>query len=582
MGRYETYRHVEAGYQYCLDVLSGEIPACKWTKAACQRHLDDLDRWNGRSDAPYRFDADEAERVCLFVENLPHIKGEWARRAETIKLEPWQCFILTVIFGWRQADGYRRFKTAYLEVARKNAKSTLLAAIALYMLCADSEAGAECYSLATTRQQAGIVFRVGRQMALREPELRREFGVEVNAHNVSVPTDDGKFEAQSSEDNTLDGLNVHFASVDELHAHKTRGVWDVIETATGARKQPLVFAITTAGTNRAGICYEQRSYVCEILNATLKGHDGLGYRVDGKVSEDDSYFGVVYTLDDDDDWTLESSWRKANPNFGISVNPDDLRRKCRKAMQKASAQPNFLTKHCDVWVNADSAWMDMAAWDRCADPDMKPEDFIGKGWRAVAGGDYASKIDIASQALLLRKGDEYRLFGRHYLPEETIEDSDNSQYHGWAENEFIVASEGNTIDFDVIEADLKGWVRDFGVNPIAFDPGFAWDFCQRMNREGLPMLEYRPTVMNYSEPMKKFEELVLKGAKDGRTFKHDSNPATAWMVSNVVCHRDDKGNMYPRKEHEENKIDGVIAAVAALGAEMRQPYVDLGDDLIIL
>lgn len=569
MGRYETYPHIAAGVGYCKDVLSGVIPACKWTKAAAQRHLDDLERWQGKAGAPYWFDPDEAERVCLFVECLPHIKGEWARRRERLKLEAWQCFILIVIFGWRKVDGNRRFSIAYLEVARKNAKSTLLAAIALYMLAADGEAGAECYSLATTRPQAGIVFRVGRAMAMREPEFCAEYGVEVNAHNVSITGEEAKFEAQAAEDNSLDGLNVHFASVDELHAHKTRGVWDVIETATGARKQSLVFAITTAGTNRAGICYEQRSYVCDILNTTLRANDGLGYRVDGNAIQDETYFGIIYTIDDEDDWATESAWRKANPNYGVSVSPDDLRRKCHKAMQSAAAQPNFLTKHCDVWCNADSAWMDMRAWDKCSDRGMKPEDF--KGWRAVMGLDLASKIDVCSMMILLKKDGQYRLFGKHYLPEDTIDDSDNSQYRGWAAEKHVIETDGNTTDYDVIETDLKEWTAGFAPKPIAFDPGFAWDFSQRMANEGLPMLAYPPTVMNYSEPMKLLEALVLQGAKDGVTFKHDGNPMMTWMVSNVVCHRDAKSNIYPRKEREENKIDGAVAAIMALGIEMREP-----------
>lgn len=561
MGRYETHPHIQAGLKYCADVLDGTIPACKWTKAACQRHLDDLGRWPG-IDAEYHFDPDEGERVCIFVELLPHIKGEWARRREAIKLEPWQCFFLIVLFGWLKRDGSRRFQITYLEVARKNAKSTLLAAIALYMLVADGESGAEVYSLATKRQQAQIVFGVARQMALREPDFRAEYGVEVNAHNVSVPGDDGKFEAQSSDENTLDGLNVHCGIIDELHAHKTRGVWDVIETATGARRQPLVCAITTAGTNRSGICYEQRSYLCDILNAVLRRHDGLGYRVEGSAIDDESYFGLIYTIDDEDDWSTETAWRKANPNFGMSVNPDDLRRKCRKAMQRASAQPNFLTKHLDVWVNADSAWMDMAAWDRAADRKMKPQDF--PGWDAWGGLDLASKTDITSLFLVLRKEREYRLFGKHYLPEDAVEDSDNSQYRGWADDGHLVETDGNTTDYTIVESDLREWVSAFGVKQVAYDPGFAWDFCQRMSTDGMPMVEYRATVMNYSEPMKELEAAVL----DGR-LKHDGNPAMTWMISNVVCHRDAKDNIYPRKEREESKIDGPVAAIAGMGAAMR-------------
>lgn len=560
MGRYETYQHVESGLDYCRKVISGSILACKWVKASCQRHLDDLERWPDTT-SEFWFDADEAERVCRFAEMMPHIKGEWARRRESIKLEPWQCFVLVVLFGWKRADGTRRFRTLYLEVARKNAKSTLLAVIGLFMLAADGEAGAEVYSLATTRQQAQIVFRVARAMALREAGFREAYGVKVNAHSVTIDEEESKFEAQSSEDNSLDGLHVHCGIIDELHAHKTRGVWDVIETATGARSQPLIAAITTSGSNREGICYEQRSYVCRILNSTLRTHDGMGYRVDGDAIVDETYFGIIYTIDDDDDWTDEQVWIKANPNLGVSVRPDDLSRKCAKAMQLASAQPGFLTKHLNVWVNADQSWMDMRAWDRAADTKMKPEDFIG--WECVLGQDLAAKIDVASSALLFRRAGEYRLFTKHYLPESTIEDSSNSQMRGWAIQGYLTETDGNTIDYDTIEADVKDWVSRLWVRTIAYDPGFAWDFFQRLHNEGYPVSEYKPTTDNYSEPMKTLEELIINGK-----LKHDGNPVMTWMVSNVVCHRDAKGRIYPRKEREENKIDGVVAAIAALGAMM--------------
>jgi len=567
MGRYETYQHVESGLNYCRQVVSGEIVAGKWVRAACQRQLDDLERWPGK-DSEFWFDADEAERVCRFAEMMPHIKGEWARRRERIKLEPWQCFLLIVVFGWMRADGLRRFRTFYLEVARKNAKSTLLAIIGLYMLAADNEAGAEVYSLATTRQQAQIVFRVARAMALRERGYQEAYGVKVNAHNVCIDSDEAKFEAQSAEDNSLDGLNVHCGIIDELHAHKTRGVWDVIETATGARSQPLVAAITTAGSNREGICYEQRGYVCRILNATLHRHDGLGYRIEGDSVVDETYFGLIYTVDDEDDWTDSKVWIKANPNLGVSVRPDDLARKCSKAMQLASAQPGFLTKHLNVWVNADHAWMDMRAWDRAADRDMRPEEFVG--WECVIGQDLASKVDVASTALLFRKDGEYRLFTRHYLPEAAIEDSANSQMRGWAIEGHITETDGNTIDYDVVESDLREWTSAFGPKAISYDPGFAWDFFQRMSTEGLPMMEYRPTVVNYSEPMKVLEELILSGK-----LRHDGNPAMTWMISNVVCHRDAKDMIYPRKERNENKIDGAIASIAALGVLMQSKEEDV-------
>lgn len=553
-------------------MLDGSIPACRWTKAAAQRQIDDLERW--KTDGEYYFDIAVVDRVCSFVESLPHIKGEWARQKLTLILQDWQIFILACVFGWRRRlDGTRRFRMAYTEVARKNGKSALLAAVALYLFAADGEAGAEVYSLATTHDQAAIVAGVAKQMALKDQEFREAFGIEVRAHFLWIDSSASTLRAMSADGGVLDGLNVHGGIIDELHAHKTREVWDVIETATGSRQQPLVWAITTAGSNRAGICYEQRGYVCKILNSTLKAHGGLGYEVKGDAAVDETYFGAIYTIDDEDEWTDENAWIKANPNLGVSVKWDDMRRLARKAMQTASAVPNFLTKRLNVWVNADSAWMDMRAWDRQADRQMAMEDF--RDWEAYIGLDLASKLDITAMVAVLRKGNQYRLFGRYYLPEDAIESSSNSQYQGWAATEAIIETGGNCVDYSVIEADLKDWCGKLNVREVAFDPGFAWDFCQRMNSEGLPMVEVRATVMNYSEPMKELEAAILNGR-----LTHDGNPAMTWMVSNVVCHRDAKDNIYPRKESEANKIDGPVAAMAALGRALAaQPVSTFGFDL---
>lgn len=519
--------------------------------------MDDLARWSGR-DGEFWFDEAAAERVCAFVELMPHIKGVWARRKEKIRLQPWMIFAVCALFGWKRQDGTRRFRVAYIEVPRKNAKSTFAAALANYMLAADGETGAEVYSAATTRDQAKIVFEVAKAMVRKETGFQSRFGVTPMAHAIVVPDTDSTFQALASDADSLEGKNPHFAVVDEVHAHKTREVWDVLEVAMGARSQPILFAITTAGSNRSGICYEVRSDLCKVLGSTLKAHGGMGHKVEGDVAIDEAFFGLIYTIDDDDDWTSESAWRKANPNYGVSVAAEDMARLARKAQRLASAQPNFLTKRLNVWVNADSAWMDMLAWDRAADPNMQMDDF--SDWDCFIGIDLASKVDIASMIAVFRREGEYRLFGRHYLPADTVEDSDNAQYRGWADTGTLIETDGNTIDYDTIEADLKDWVSRFHPRQVAYDPGFAWDFCQRMSKEGLPMLEYRATVMNYSEPMKMLEALVLNGK-----LKHDGNPLMTWMISNVVCHRDAKDNIYPRKEREQNKIDGPVASIAALG-----------------
>lgn len=532
--------YVAIATEYAEAVVTGEQVACKWVQLVCHRQLKDL----GRTDWEYRFDADRAAHICRFVELLPHIKGKWARQRLKITLEPWQIFILTTVFGWVNADGLRRFKTVYAEIPRKNAKSTLSSGVALYCLAADNEEGAEVYSAATTREQARIVWEVAKLMADRSPGLQQRFGVSTGAHAVYVEHTASTFKPLSRDQGgNHDGYSVHCGIIDELHAHKTREIFDVIETGTGSREQPLLWSITTAGFNRSGICYEQRSYITKVLSG---------------VTEDEEYFGIIFTIDDDDDWTDPSVWEKANPNWGVSVDPGDVARKARKAMEMSSAQNNFLTKHLNIWVNADTAWMDMGAWDACADPEMLPERFKGKPcWVAI---DLASKIDIASVAFVFRENDNYAVFVKNYLPEDAAENERNSQYSGWVRDGHLIATPGNTTDYSWIEDDLRNAAAMFDLQGVAYDPWQANYLATRLMEEGMPMIEYRQTVQNMSEPMKELEALTISGK-----LKHTGCPVLTWMVSNVVAHLDAKENIYPRKEFPENKIDGVVAILMALG-----------------
>lgn len=525
--------------QYIADVASGKQIACVQVKQACQRQADNLA--NGVTG--YRFDPEKATRVCKFLELLPHIKGEWA--GQPIKLEPWQIFIATTIFGWVDDNGYRRFKIAYIEVPRKNAKSTFSSGIALYCLGFDDEGGAEVFSAATTRDQARIVFQDAQNMVKRSSGLRKR-GFSTTAHTIFLESSASSMRALARDQGgNLDGLNVHCAIVDELHAHKVRDVWDVLETATGARRQPLIWAITTAGFNRTGICYEQRNYASKLLQG---------------VSQDEEYFGIIYTADEGDDWTDETTWIKANPNWGVSVNPDDIRRKARKAMEVVAAQNNFLTKHLNIWVNANTAWLDVRQWDACANPAIHLDDFSGK--RAWLGVDLASKVDIASIAILIERDDDrkFSLFVKNFLNENAVEDGRNSQYAGWALENRLIATPGNVTDFAFVEDEIRKLASHLSVESVAFDPWQASYIMQRLNDEGLPAVEYRQTVQNMSEPMKTLEAMILD-----KSIQHDADPVLAWMVSNVVAHTDAKENIYPRKEYPDNKIDGVVAAIMAIG-----------------
>lgn len=552
-------KYTKLAAEYADSVVNGEVRACLFVKQACERFINDLSKQNSEN-FPFLYDSERAERACSFIERLPHIKGEWAKKGLLLKLERWQCFMVCNLFGWIVArdvfdhegeilmhEGTRRFRTTYWEVARKNAKSTLSSAIGLYLLIADNEEGAEVYSAATTHKQAKIVWSDARSMVTKSPGLRRRFGVGVNAKNISIPHHASKFEPLHSKGETLDGLNVHAAINDELHAHPKRDLYDVLETATGSRLQPIMLNITTAGTNKAGICYELRTYAAKILQGILK---------------DETFFPMIYTLDKGDDPMDRDNWIKANPNYGVSVYPFDMERLAKKAAESPASLNNFLTKRLNVWCNAEAAWLNMLDWDACADHTLDEKDF--RDCDAWIGVDLASKIDINAVVRLYKKtidGETHvYCFADFYLPEAAIEESTNSQYSGWKRRGLLIETPGKVIDMDRIEHDVAQWQERINLRECCFDPGHnATQWASHLVDEGLEMVEVRPTVLNFSEPMKWWEALV----KDGR-FHHTGNECLTWMVSNVVVKRDYKDNIFPRKERNENKIDGAVAVCIAM------------------
>lgn len=548
--------------QYCVAILSGQIPASKWTKAACRRHLDDLERSKGVW--PFRFDEEKASHAIKFTELCPHVKGHWAVNKETLRLAEWQVFIIGSVFGWVHKDtGYRRFKTVYVEVPRKNGKTTVLAPPALYCLAADGEEGAEVYSAATVRDQAKIVFNIAKRMVEKSAGMQKRFGVATSAHAIFQSTTDSTFKALSSEGHTFDGFNVSFAAIDELHAHPTREIYDVLETGTGSRVQPLLWSITTAGSNRAGICYEVRTYLTKIFNKVLMDNDGLGYDVKGDWHEDDTFFGIIYTIDDGDDPLSEIAWRKANPNYGVSVNPEQLHRMALKAQKMPSAMSNFLTKHLNVWVNADIAWMNMMAWDRCGDDDCAEELF--KGMPCYEGVDAASKVDLACRARVFTKRIDgkthYYGFVDSYLPASVIEDEGNEHYEGWATEGWITKVPGAVIDLDMIEEDIVADCKTFRMQSVAYDPFQMAQMAQHLEKKKIPMHEFKQTASHYSEVMTTFEQIVTEGR-----FHHDNNPVLTWAISNVVAHKSGRNKEYiqPTKEKDDKKIDPAVALLMAL------------------
>lgn len=540
---------------YARRVSLGDEVAGKLERQACDRFLHDLER-AGTDAFPYVLDRAAGARACQFIELLPHINGEWAKPIYVdgrityakIQLEDWQVFAELQLFGWKHRDtGLRRFRRSYEEIARKNAKSTRAAGRLLYLLVADGEPGAKCFSAATTGEQAREVFDTARDMARRDPEFIRRFDVSVGQHDITVPSSASTMKPLNAEGSTQDGKNIHGCVVDEVHAHKRRDLWDVLDSATGARAQALVSAITTAGTDRSGICYELRDYTVKVL---------------GGVVQDETWFGIVYTVDDGDVWHDPAVWRKANPNIGVSVKVLDLEAASRKAMAQPTALNNFLTKHLNVWVSGASNWIDPRSWERCGDPTLRLQDFAGEPcW---IGMDLAEKRDFAALVLVFKRADIWTVFSRLYLNEDAIEQSGNAHLQGWARAGHVVVTSGNATDFDNIADDLRSYCQDFKVQEIPFDPAMSRYFATKLVQEGLPLLEVRQAPMFFTQPVIQVENLVLE-----RKLRHDGNPVFNWMMSNVELSTSKfSGLKHPTKSRDENKIDGPVAMLMAMGRAM--------------
>lgn len=534
---------VRIAYDYALDVVAKRIPACTFNVQVAQRFLDDLER----DDIVIRHR--KAESICLFIERLKHIKGKWA--GKRIVLEPWQIFILVNVFGWYWAHDTkkRRFRNVYLEVPRKNAKSTLTSGVGLYLMGLDGEGGAEVYSAATTRDQARIVFQDAKRMVDRDRELRQYTGMGSTAHSVIHEQSSSLFRAVSADAGTLDGLNVHGGLIDELHAHKTRDVLEVLDTGTGARENSIIWTITTAGVDITGVCYERRDYAIKVIRRLV---------VDEST---ESFFAMIFTIDEGDDWKSPEVWAKANPNYGVSVNVDDLRRKAKAASETPGKKSNFLTKHLNVWTTSAAAWMDIARWSKCYDETFDPTEFgPDPCW---VGVDLASRKDIAAVQYLFRRGTRWYTFGKYYIPKNRLEEEGNSQYKAWVEEGHLIATEGDVIDFNKIQEDLIESCKDFDVQNVGYDPFQATKFMTELADLSITITEIKQTYALMNEPMKELESEIIK-----QGISHDGNPAMTWMIGNVVEKR--SGDMVrPTREMDSKKIDGPVALINALAVALR-------------
>lgn len=560
--------HSGEALRYAKQVVSGKIAACRWVLLACQRHLNDLDTSRARG-ARYKYDEDKANRVCRFIEALPHTKGKWAADGENIRLQPWQKFIICSLFGWiERATGNYRFREAYVCVPRKNGKSVLGAAIGEFKFAADQEHGAEVYSGATTEKQAWEVFRVARLMAQNTPALRDAFGITVNAQSLTIASNGSRFEPVIGKPG--DGASPSCAIVDEYHEHTDDVLYDTMKTGMGARENPLLLVITTAGSDRSGPCFQLQEDGQKVLQGTVRN---------------DRWFVIIYTIDEGDKWDSEAALIKANPNYDVSVKADHLAEQVQAALATARKQNIVKNKHLNIWTNVDVGWMNMAAWDKCCDRAMNIEDFTGQ--ECVIGLDLAQRIDIASKVLVFKKviddpeKPHFYVFAVNYQNQEQVDRPQNTHYAGWAHEGYLVVTPGNTTDFNYIADDLIKDSKRFRIRQIPHDPALATTLIQFIQGrkdwdQDVEFVEITQTVMNLSPAMKETEALVIEGR-----LHHNGDPALAWMMSNVVCHTDRNDNIFPNKQRAENKIDAAVALMMPIGAWMKMEPESNGDYLMV-
>lgn len=531
--------------RYVDAVLSGKTLANRWEAAACSRYLDDKQHGKERG---LRFSDDRAIFALRFFSLLKHSKGEWAGR--TLELEPWQMFIVWNLFGWYFDDGSRRFRWAYNEVARKNGKSTLAAGIGLYMLIADGEPGAEVYSAATKRDQARITHSEATRMVKASPALRKR--VRIYRDNLHIEGTASKFEPLGRDTDSMDGLNIHAAIVDELHAHKTRDMVDVLETAQSARRNPMQFEITTAGYDRESVCYQHHEYTEKVLSGVVR---------------DDRWFGVIYTIDADDDWQDENVWRKANPNLGISKKIEYMRQQAQRAREMPSQLNAFLRLDLDVWTQSETKWVNLEHWAACG----QAVDANGlRGRRCYGGLDLSSTTDISAFVLVFPPEDDsdlYQVLCRFWVPEESMHERsrrDRVPYEAWVRQGYITATPGNVVDYDYILAQIDEDAQMYDLSEIAFDRWGATRIVQAIEELGLICVQFGQGFASMSAPMKELEKLILS-----HRLAHGSHPVLTWMADNVVAAVDPAGNIKPDKARSIEKIDGMTALIMALDRALR-------------
>lgn len=528
---------------YVADVLNGRITAGSWTKKACQR-FDQMRQKAFQIGNAFRWSPEHVQDVCTFIEKLPHVEGRWG--SATIELQPWQIWILAAAYGFRRtSDGHRLVTTVFFEVGRKSAKSTLVAAAALYHLAVENEPGAQVVCGASTGNQARIVFSILQRMVKRSPWLR-DLGFIAYA-NAVVFNDMSNAKPINAKSSTQDGLNPSFISLDESHA-QTFELHDVLKSAQGARSDAALWAPTTAGYSLTSVGYALRSTAMKILDGVL---------------ESDHTFAVLYELDEADDWRSEAVWVKALPMIGITPSLDYVRRYRDDAIATPGLQGEFETKCCDRWLHSAKSWLSVQAWERCADRQLSLDDFAHE--RCYIGVDLAERDDIAAVALVFQRDELIYVFVRGYLPELVIAERSQAvpQYRDWLTSGELIPTSGNMTDYAVVEADIRHDCEGFDVVEIVIERYGALNLASNLLASGLPARIESKNAKTFTAPAKEFEARIKAGK-----IRHTGSRFLTWQVSNVCCERRRTGEILPTKEAHDspNKIDAIDAILLGLSA----------------
>lgn len=503
-----------------------------------------------KTQGEFWFDDQAADRVIQFFERfLRHTKGRWA--GSRFELMEWQKEdIIRPLFGWKRKDGTRRYRTAYIEIPRKNGKSTLSAGIGLYLLSADNEPGAEVYSAAADRDQAAIVFDQAKAMIQGSPALDKR--AEVFKRSIVIPKTASSYKVLSADAHTKHGLNAHGVIFDELHAQPNRDLWDVLTTSTGAREQPLVVAITTAGFDRNSICWEQHEYARKILD---------------RVIEDPSFFAYIAAADETDDWTDPGTWKKANPGLGQTVKLDYLEQECKRAQESPAYQNTFRRLHLNQWTQQETRYIPMDAWDASAGI-VVPEKL--KDRECYGGLDLASTTDIAALTLVfppLDEGEPFEVLPFFWIPQENMRERvkrDRVPYDAWERQGMVEATPGNVIDYSAIRKKIEQLHTIYNIKEIAFDRWGATQLSQDLDGAGFTVVPFGQGFASMSAPTKELLNLVIS-----KRLRHGGNPVLRWMADNMVVRQDSAGNVKPDKGKSTEKIDGMVALVMALDRSVR-------------